>query len=53
MLERELRPALRDPFTLGFSLLQPLVLLAFFLPLLEGLGSVGSRWPGSCPASWS
>jgi ABC-2 type transport system permease protein len=42
VLERELRPALRDPFTLAFSLLQPLILLAFFLPLLDGLGAGGS-----------
>jgi ABC-2 type transport system permease protein len=46
VLERELRPALRDPFTLAFSLLQPLVLLAFFLPLLDGMGF------GASPLAW-
>ncbi|BDZ55581.1 hypothetical protein GCM10025870_26540 [Agromyces marinus] len=33
---RELRPTLRDPFTLIFSLLQPLVFLGLFAPLLIG-----------------
>src|SRR5687768_17567446 len=31
---RELRPMLRDPFSLIFSLLQPVVFLALFGPLL-------------------
>lgn len=34
---RELRPVLRDPFSLIFSLMQPLVFLAFFGPLLGGM----------------
>ncbi|MFC4555500.1 ABC transporter permease [Georgenia faecalis] len=34
---RELRPVLRDPFSLVFSLMQPLVFLAFFGPLLSGM----------------
>lgn len=34
VLTRELRPAIRDPFTLIFSLLQPLVFLGLFGPLL-------------------
>lgn len=34
---RELRPMLRDPFSLVFSLMQPLVFLAFFGPLLGGM----------------
>ncbi|MGO1591928.1 MAG: ABC transporter permease [Ancrocorticia sp.] len=34
VLVRELRPVLRDPFSLTFSLLQPLVFLALFGPLL-------------------
>ena len=33
---RELKPVLRDPFTLIFSLLQPLVFLGLFAPLLIG-----------------
>ncbi|ROO89646.1 ABC-2 type transport system permease protein [Actinocorallia herbida] len=33
---RELRPVLRDPFSLIFSLLQPLVFLGLFGPLLVG-----------------
>lgn len=34
VLTRELRPVVRDPFTLIFSLLQPLVFLGLFGPLL-------------------
>lgn len=36
VLLRELRPVLRDPFTLIFSLVQPLVFLGLFAPLLVG-----------------
>ncbi|WP_460775246.1 ABC transporter permease [Microbacterium sp. GXF7504] len=36
VLTRELRPVVRDPFTLIFSLLQPLVFLGLFAPLLVG-----------------
>lgn len=36
VLTRELKPAVRDPFTLIFSLLQPLVFLGLFAPLLIG-----------------
>jgi len=36
VLTRELRPAVRDPFTLIFSLVQPLVFLGLFAPLLVG-----------------
>lgn len=34
VLVRELRPVVRDPFSLIFSLLQPLILLGLFAPLL-------------------
>ncbi len=37
VLVRELLPVLRDPFSMIFSLLQPLVFLAFFGPLLSGM----------------
>ncbi|KGM13788.1 ABC transporter permease [Cellulomonas bogoriensis] len=37
VLVRELWPVLRDPFSVVFSLLQPLVFLAFFTPLLAGM----------------
>lgn len=37
MLLRELRPAVRDPFTVVFSLVQPLVFLSLFGPLLAGI----------------
>lgn len=36
VLTRELQPMLRDPFTLIFSLVQPLVFLGLFGPLLIG-----------------
>jgi len=36
VLTRELRPVVRDPFTLIFSLVQPLVFLGLFGPLLIG-----------------
>ena len=36
VLTRELKPVLRDPFTLIFSLVQPLVFLGLFAPLLIG-----------------
>ena len=41
---RELRPLLRDPFTLVFSLVQPLVFLALFTPLLPDDGSNALQW---------
>jgi ABC-2 type transport system permease protein len=36
VLTRELKPVVRDPFSLIFSLLQPLVFLGLFAPLLVG-----------------
>jgi ABC-2 type transport system permease protein len=36
VLTRELKPVARDPFTLIFSLVQPLVFLGLFAPLLVG-----------------
>ena len=36
VLTRELRPVIRDPFTLTFSLVQPLVFLGLLAPLLVG-----------------
>jgi ABC-2 type transport system permease protein len=39
---RELRPVLRRPFTIVFSMLQPLVFLALFGPLLPKLPGGGS-----------
>lgn len=36
VLSRELKPVLRDPFSLIFSLVQPLVFLGLFGPLLVG-----------------
>ncbi len=37
VLSRELRPAMRDPFSVIFSMVQPLIFLALFAPLLAGV----------------
>ncbi|PSL01274.1 ABC-2 type transport system permease protein [Haloactinopolyspora alba] len=42
VLSRELRPVLRDPFSVIFSMIQPLIFLGLFAPLLPDLGSQGS-----------
>jgi len=42
VFSRELRPTLRQPFTLVISMVQPLVFLALFAPLLPGTDSL--RW---------
>lgn len=51
VMNRELRPTVRDPFTVVFSLTQPLILLALFGPLLgnvPGLGD-GNVWDWFVP----
>jgi ABC-2 type transport system permease protein len=48
VLTRELKPVARDPFSLIFSLLQPLVFLGLFAPLLIG----GSGEPASETLRW-
>ena len=51
---RELRPLLRDPFSLIFSLVQPLVFLGIFGPLLRGDNpgnQLGRRCVGSSQES--
>jgi ABC-2 type transport system permease protein len=45
VMVRELRPVLNDPFSLLFGMVQPLVFLALFGPLLAG--SVGGAVSGS------
>lgn len=53
VLVRELRPVLRDPFSLVFGLVQPLVFLGLFGPLLVGTagGSLGGDvWLWFVPA---
>jgi ABC-2 type transport system permease protein len=42
VFSRELRPMLRNPFTLVFSMVQPLVFLALFAPLLPDLPETGA-----------
>lgn len=37
VLERELRPVTRDPFSVVFSMIQPLIFLGLFTPLLAGV----------------
>jgi ABC-2 type transport system permease protein len=48
VLTRELRPVVRDPFSVIFAMVQPLVFLALFGPLLDqvsGLGTASSlQW---------
>ncbi|WP_092806999.1 ABC transporter permease [Rhodococcus globerulus] len=41
VMGRELRPMLRDPVSVVFSLIQPLILLALFGPLLKGVPGTG------------
>lgn len=41
VMARELRPTLRDPVSVVFSLAQPLILLALFGPLLESVPGMG------------
>jgi ABC-2 type transport system permease protein len=45
VLSRELRPVLRNPFTVVFSMVQPLVFLALFAPLLPQVA-------GGSPLQW-
>ena len=59
VMTRELRPVLHDPFSLVFGMIQPLVFLALFGPLLVGSlgGQADTRWAaasgsGSCRRSW-
>ncbi|WP_433301603.1 ABC transporter permease [Actinoplanes sp. CA-030573] len=44
VFSRELRPTLRNPFTLIIAMVQPLVFLALFAPLLPGDKSDALRW---------
>lgn len=48
VMSRELRPVIRDPFSLIFSLLQPIVFLGLFGPLLVG----SSGEPASETLTW-
>src|SRR3954467_4861470 len=44
VFSRELRPTLRNPFTIVFSMVQPLVFLALFAPLLPDRGGDALQW---------
>jgi ABC-2 type transport system permease protein len=46
VFSRELRPVVRNPFTITFSMVQPLVFLALFAPLLPDLpgGESALQW---------
>ncbi|WP_430783067.1 ABC transporter permease [Actinoplanes sp. G11-F43] len=46
VFSRELRPILRDPFSMVFSMIQPLFFLGLFAPLLPGDGSLQWFVPG-------
>lgn len=41
VFSRELRPVLRDPFSVVFSMVQPLIFLGLFAPLLPDLPALG------------
>ena len=50
VLRRQLRPMSRDPFTLLFGMLQPLVFLVLYGPLLVATGATGvSPWQWFVP----
>jgi ABC-2 type transport system permease protein len=49
VMVRELRPVVRDPFSLVFGMVQPLVFLALFGPLL--VGSLGAQAGGTLGGS--
>lgn len=42
VLTRELRPVVRDPFSVVFSMIQPLFFLALFAPLLTAVSGLGA-----------
>jgi ABC-2 type transport system permease protein len=42
VLGRELKPVLRDPFSVVFSMIQPLFFLALFAPLLGSVSGLGT-----------
>ena len=48
VLGRQLRPMSRDPFTLVFGILQPIVFLTLYGPLLAGMPGAG----GASPWQW-
>src|SRR5215218_4441636 len=48
VLTRELRPLSRDPFAIMFGMLQPLVFLGLYGPLLAGIPSL----EGESPWQW-
>lgn len=50
VMTRELRPVVREPFSVVFGLVQPLVFLGLFGPLLAG--SAGGAVPGSTVWQW-
>ncbi|WP_370326726.1 ABC transporter permease [Euzebya sp.] len=55
VLQRELRPLLRDPFSVVFGMVQPLVFLGLFGPLLSGVVGDdavvgGSAWQWFVPS---
>ena len=53
VMVRELRPVLHDPFSLIFGMIQPLVFLALFGPLLVGSAGAaigGDVWGWFVPA---
>ncbi len=48
---RELRPVFREPVSVLFAMVQPLVFLGLFAPLLPDGRAAARPCSGSCPAS--
>ena len=51
-MNRELKPVWREPMAVVFAMIQPLVFLGLFAPLLPEMATAARRCSGSCPASW-
>ena len=51
VMVRELRPVFREPVAVLFAMVQPLVFLGLFAPLLPEIEPTARRCSGSCPAS--
>ena len=51
VMNRELKPVWREPMAVVFAMIQPLVFLGLFAPLLPEMADRRRRCSGSCPAS--
>ena len=51
VMNRELKPVWREPMAVVFAMIQPLVFLGLFAPLLPQMARTARPCSGSCPAS--